>query len=88
MRIINYLSEYFGDGLLLISSPGIASIINFHNKASTVLKLINDEDDDLDVSLTKVTKKVKKEINDIPTVKLRYKTKMNSDIATDQRNNA
>ena len=49
VRLIKYVSEYFGDDLVVLSSPGIASIILFCSTASIVLKLVDEEDDDLDV---------------------------------------
>ena len=49
VRLIKYVSEYIGDDLVVLSSPGIASIILFCSTASTVLKQVDEEDDDLDV---------------------------------------
>ena len=81
VRLIKYVSEYFGDDLLLLSYPRIASILILRSTTFTILKLVDEEDDDLDVALTKITKKIKKEIKDIPTNKLHHETKMNNDIA-------
>ena len=56
----------------MISSSGIASIIIFH--AFTIPKLVDEENDDVDVALTKVTKQVTKKIKAIPTVRFHYET--------------
>ena len=55
--MIQSLSEQFGTDLLVLSSPGVASLIAFRNKVIGLRKLVPTEDDD-NVAVTKVAKKL------------------------------
>ena len=44
-QLIQQVSDYFSGDLLVLSSQGISSIIMFHEKASTLLKVNADEED-------------------------------------------
>ena len=79
--LLKSVSAYFGEDLLVLSSPGIASILIFRSQASSVLKVATDEEDDLDIALSKVAKKIKTEVKDIPAEKRHYNTTVSSDIA-------
>lgn len=83
MRLVKGVSEYFGEDLLVLSYTGIASILIFRSKASTVVRLVDEEEDDLDTATAKISKKIKSEIKAIPTDKLHYETEINRDIATE-----
>lgn len=79
--LVKSVSECFGEDLLVLCSPGIASILIFRSKASSVFKLASDEEDDLDIALHEIAKKIKTEVQDIPADKRHYKTTVSSDIA-------
>ena len=51
MRLVKSVSEYFGEDLLVQSSRGI---LIFRSKASTVVRLVDEEDDDLDTATAKI----------------------------------
>ena len=48
MKLVNYVSEYLEDDLLVLSSLGRESIIIFLSTECKILKLV-DEENDLDV---------------------------------------
>ena len=73
-QLIQQVSDYFGNDLVL-SSPGISSIIMFQAKASTVLTVCTDhEDDDMNFELNKIKKRIVQEVKALP---LPDKTKYN-----------
>ena len=78
--LVKSVSAYFGEDLLVLSSPGIASILIFHSQASSVLKVATDEEDDLDIALNKAAKKIKTEVKDIPAEKRHYNTTVSCDL--------
>ena len=80
-HLIKKLSVIFEDDLLVLSSPGIASIIIFRSKASDVLRLVDDEEDDLDAAVTKVSNKIVQDVKAIPMDKANYNTQINSELA-------
>jgi hypothetical protein len=64
--LVEKLKETFGQDLLVLSSPGIASIIIFRSAASKTLRLVNDdEEDERDIVLSKVGKLIRKEVRAI-----------------------
>ncbi len=66
-KLIQQVSDYFGSDLLVLSSPGISSIIMFQAKASTVLKVCTDhEDDDINFELNKIKKRIVQEVQALP----------------------
>ena len=52
--LLNKLSEHFGPALLVLSGTGVAIIVTLKSKASNVLKLVSDEEDDHDAAILKV----------------------------------
>lgn len=56
--LITRLSEHFGEDLLVLSSPGIATILAFKSRTAKVLHIIPDvDDDDIENAVNKVKKK-------------------------------
>lgn len=56
------VSEHFSDEMIALQSPGIATLLVFREHAPKNMKLIDDDtDDDLELCLQKVAKKVGKE---------------------------
>ena len=51
-QVVDQPVDHFGDNILVLSSPGVSSIVVFKNKAPTLLKLVpSDDDSDLDMSI-------------------------------------
>ena len=46
LSLINYLSEALHPDLLVLSSPGVASIVLIRSKASTTFRIVEDAGDD------------------------------------------
>ena len=56
-QVVDELVDHFGDNTLVLSCPGVCSIVVFKNKSPTLLKLVpSDEDSDLDMSIKNVVK--------------------------------
>ena len=54
-QVVDQLVDHFGAHILVLSSPGVSSIVVFKNKAPTLLKLVPSYDDsDLDMSIKKL----------------------------------
>ena len=62
--LIVKLKAHFQDELVILSSPGHASIVAFHCNAAVVLKMVKD-DDDIGSIIGKLTKKVVNDCKDI-----------------------
>jgi len=57
--LVARLLEYFGDNLVALSSPGIATILAFRSGAAKALRIVPDEDDDdIDIAVAKLKKKI------------------------------
>ena len=69
--LLNKLSEHFGPALLVLSGTGI---VTFRSKASEVLKLISNEEDDPDTAISKVAKLIVVESNTLKQDKSKNKT--------------
>ena len=62
-QVLDQLVDHFGDNILVLSSPGVSSIVVFRNKAPTLLKLVpSDDDSDLDMSIKNVGKQIVREV--------------------------
>ena len=71
--LLEQIKDYFGEDVIVLSSPGLASMLLFKNNASKVLKLSNDqEDDQQDILITKLAKKICDEVKEIVLDKSSY----------------
>lgn len=62
--LVAKLFKYFGDNLVALSHPGIAIILAFRNGAAKALRIIPDEDDDnIDIAVAKLKRKIYQEVN-------------------------
>lgn len=75
--LVKKLAEYVGSDLLVLSSVGIANIIVFRSKAATALKVIEEDEDDLDAAIAKVSKQIIKDVKANPADKTHYNTRIN-----------
>jgi len=71
--LVQNLPSYFGNDLLVLSSPGIASIVGFRNCISNTMKLIDDYDDEgLNPSMSRICKQIKEDIDMVTSDKSHY----------------
>ena len=74
--LVARLLEYFGDNLVALSYPGIATILAFRSGAAKALRIIPDEDDDdIDIAVAKL-KKICQEVDCIRIDKNSYKSRL------------
>ena len=67
-KLVSKVKQFFGEKELIFSSPGIASIVLFAAHATTVLSVVKDEEEDIDLS--KLAKRIRKEVSGIPKQKM------------------
>lgn len=82
--LLRNLSDFFGDDLFVLHSAGLANIVCFRCGAEKSLRLIDEDDDDIDVILNRIAKKVRSEVKSINLDKNHYSTTMNKDIAMNE----
>ena len=81
-QLTQRVSDYFGGDLLVLSSPGIANILMFQTKASAVLKVSTDDEDDMHFELNSIKKRIVQEVKVLPLLdKARYNITLNRDLA-------
>ena len=71
-QLIKKLAEHFRQDLLILSGTGTASSLVFQSKASNVLKLVVNEDDNDDAAIGKVAKLIVNESKDLKSDKYEY----------------
>ena len=77
-QLIDNLRNHFAGELLVLSSPGYANIVAFHNQAATLLKMVKDDDDcDINSSVAKVAKEVTKDCKAITLDRTKYRLNVN-----------
>lgn len=82
--LITRLSEHFGEDLLVLSSPGIATILAFKSRTAKVLHIIPDvDDDDIENAVNKVKKKICQEVKEICIDRNNYHTRLNHENASE-----
>jgi len=59
--LINCLGETFHPDLLVLSSPGVASILLFRSNASSKLRIVDNADADCDQAISSLGKKIQSE---------------------------
>ena len=71
--LVTRLLEYFGDNLVALSCPGIAIILVFRSGAAKALRILpHPEDEDTDIAVAKLKKKICQEVNCISIDKNNY----------------
>ena len=76
-KLISKLSEHFGNDLLVLSGKGISSLLIFRSKTGSALRLIDDDEDDIQAAVETVARQVRQECQQIKTNKWRYETRTN-----------
>ena len=82
--LLRKLSEFFGDDLTVLHSAGLANIVCLRCRAAKSLRLIDEDDDDIDEILNRIAKQVRSEVKDINLDKNHYSTTINKDIAMNE----
>ena len=83
-QIVDQLVDHFGDNILVLSSPGVSSIVVFRNKVSTPLKLVpSDDDSDLDMSIKNVGKQIVREVKVLQSDKGHYNIRICNETAAE-----
>ena len=80
-QLMSKLKEYFGEKVLILTSPGIANIVVFRTQASTVLNVVKDDVADEDIEIDILARKVRKEVKEIPKQKKVYKKHIDFNVA-------
>ena len=81
--LVTRLLEYFGDNLVALSCPGIATVLAFRSGAAKALRIIPDqEDDDIDIAVAKLKKKICQEVNCISVDRSNYKVRLDYNSAS------
>jgi len=75
--IVPNLCERFGDELVVLKSPGLADIVSLRSIAAKCMRLVQDEDDDIDVTINKLCKVIRHEVKLITLDKDCYDTRVN-----------
>lgn len=82
-NLMSKLSEHSGQDILVLSGTGVASIILFRSKASSVLKLVGNEEDCDDAAVSKVAKLIVAETKKLKHDKSKYQTRVSLENSLD-----
>ena len=81
--LVTRLQEYFGDNLVALSCPDIASILAFRSGAAKALRIIPDQEEDYtDIAVNKLKRKICQEVNCISVDRNNYKAHLDYDSAS------
>ena len=80
-QLVTELQTHFGKDILVLSSPGIANIVIFRSHASSLLHVIEENDDDF--NFHKLGKTIQKEILSIPKQKEIFNKRIDFQMAVD-----
>ena len=71
-RFVARIEEYMKEEIYCFSSPGIATIIMLKKKASTLLKLVSNKEEDESLETVKIAKQIKSEVKGVVGIKDNY----------------
>lgn len=79
--VIEKVKQHFADDVIILSSPGYASIVVFRNSASFVLKMVKDDKahDDLEHSKIQVARAIEQECKDMKCNRMHYDLHIDKD---------
>ena len=78
--LVSKLQVRFGNDLLVLSSPGIANIIALRSFAAQTLRLVKDEEDEVEMIATRASKQIVQEVTSINMDKKHYDININTNI--------
>ena len=64
-RLLNKVTEYTGNEVVVLSSPGVASIIMLNEKASQIFKFERVDEEDDNINLRLIAKKIDSEVKSL-----------------------
>ena len=85
-KLVKNIHQYFGNKVVVLSSPGLANILIFRTHASSIIRLQEDADEvenSMNDKLDLVAKTIVDEIKAIPYDKSVYRKRINKDIASE-----
>ena len=74
--LIQRLSDKLGPDLLILSGDGVANILVFRNQASKHMKLVANDEDDIDTAIGRVTKVIIRESTELKRDQSTYSTRI------------
>ena len=74
--LMSKLKKCFGEDLLILSGNGVANLIVFRSKASNSLRLVDDEDDDIQATVEKLAKIIIRESKNLKLHDKSYQTRI------------
>ncbi|KAJ8021891.1 hypothetical protein HOLleu_39220 [Holothuria leucospilota] len=83
--LLEKVQQHFGDDLVVLTSPGYASLIAFHENAAVMMKMVKDDDetDDIEKCVNMLAKHIVKECKAIPTNKSAYQVHIDMNVAAE-----
>ena len=78
-KLVEKLVNDFSNDLILLSSPGLANVLVFRKHASTIMKITESDDDEIEVK--RLAKRIRKEILDMKVNTDEYQKRINKSIA-------
>ena len=82
--LVSRLLNFFGSDLLVLSGTGVASLFVFRSKASSLLRLVpNADDDDIEIAVEKVAHQISRDVKESLVDDKNYHARVDKDIALD-----
>ena len=75
------LTQQFSNDLLVLSGSGVANLLVFRSKASSVLRLVDDDEDNVSASVEIMAKQIIRECRELKHGERYYQTRLNLDEA-------
>ena len=80
--LLNKIQSHFGNEILVLTSPGIASIVAFRTASAHILKIVSDDEkDDLQSATKTLSREIIAECKDIPNDTTTYSTSIDKEHA-------
>ena len=79
--LLRKLSEFFGDDLVVLHSAGLANIVCFRSRAAKFLRLADEGDDDIELMVNRIAKRIGSEIKEIVCDKKHFSSTINTEKA-------
>ena len=71
-RFLTRIQEYLKDEIYCFKSPGVATIIMHKKKATNLLQLVSNQDEDETLETEKVARQIKSEVKDVHGITDKY----------------
>ena len=67
-RFVQRIKEHLKEQIYCFKSPGLASLIMHKEKASSIMKVVAEKEEDEHADIEKVSKQIKQELKDLPGI--------------------